>query len=185
MIHVVSGSGRAGTSMMMGCLEQGGIPILYNPTLQNTGKDDNFPHFSHPLFHQTGTISTIAGCEKLHGHAMKVSETILERFPKSLIPEVKIIWMWRKPECVLASQKHAMETRGLAPIMMFPNEYLSMQKYFRRKAKKLGFDVLDVRYEKVLKSPLKALKRVGKFIDPGFDFGKAAMFVDPLKQRQK
>lgn len=185
MIYVVSGSGRAGTSMMLGCLEQGGIPISYNPRLPNTGRDDDFPHLSYSLFHQEGMISTIAGCEELQGYGIKISEVILSHFSPSVCSDVKIIWMWRKPECALASQKHAMKTQGLTPVMMLPEEYLRMQKYFRRQARKMGFDILDVKYEKVIKSPLKALKRIGKFIDPGFDFAKAAMFVDPLKQRQK
>lgn len=186
MIIIISGSARAGTSMMAECLKQGGIPLVYQKGLSNSDADDDFEHNSVPLWQQPELIITPALCAKLDGKATKIMPTNLMALPTVVIPNVKVLWMERDAKCTIRSFRKALRSRGREGELMTPRVHRAYLKFQRKRLERRGIALLRVRYEKCVKHPLRMMKRTAKFLNhSAFDVKKASAVIDPKKWRQR
>ena len=110
MIYVVSGYRRSGTSAMMGALQAGGIPVVFNPDLEkmNIGTNGYKPNpvslyeIGRIAYMEPGLLHQLL----LDGHAIKIFFDGLPTLPKG---DYKIIYMVRDVDEINESLRIALE----------------------------------------------------------------------------
>ncbi len=185
MIIVVSGLPRSGTSMMMRMLEAAEIQVLTDN--QRTADLDNLKGYYEDervkILHEDN--SWISESE---GKAVKVISYNLQFLPPE--HDYMIIFMERKIEEVLASQKKMMKRRGE------PQADVSdkvMAKIFKKHLKEIhdwmrnesNIETLRVDYNETLQDPMTTSESVADFLDSDLDLEKMMNVVDPHLYHQR
>src|SRR4030067_886296 len=106
-ITVVSGLPRSGTSMMMQILHAGGMEIL---TDQQRTADDNPKGYYELERVKKMKEGDVTWVRESGGKVIKVISALLEYLPRDL--SYKVIFMHRKMDEILASQKQMLARRG-------------------------------------------------------------------------
>ena len=184
-ITIVSGLPRSGTSMMMKMLEAGGMEILTDKIRE---ADDDNPQGYYEFERVKKLKEDQAWLEDARGKAVKVISALLKDLPPGY--NYKVIFMRRKLEEVLASQKQMLVRRG-EPTDRVSDERLRQlfQKHLQRVAVWLdeqpNFAVIYVDYNEVLDDPVVHVNRINQFLGNTLDVEKMAGVVDKSLYRRR
>lgn len=185
-ITIVSGLPRSGTSMMMKMLEAGGIPPLTDKI--RAADDDNpkgYYEFERVKKLDKGDTGWV---DEAQGKSVKVISALLKYLPADY--DYKVIFMRRRTEEILASQKQMLVRRGEPTDRVSDDE---LADYFAKHLKTVEYwlqtqpnvDVLYISYNRVLESPLDLSREVNRFLENRLDMQSMAAVVDPNLYRQK
>jgi hypothetical protein len=185
-VYGVTSFHRSGSSMMMRCLEAGGIETLVDEALDHLwnataspdyqpnpngfyNKDDNT--FDWPTFHRDAK-----------GKAIKIPRQDLLIVPRGAY---RLIYMVRDPEEILASMRSFTPYRSWGHMEVAVHFYdLVRAETVRRLRERGDFSVLEVHYADVIADPLGAFRKIRDFGFP-IDPEKSAAKVDPSLYRHR
>lgn len=185
-ITVVSGLPRSGTSMMMQILQAGGLPIL---TDQERSADADNPKGYFELERvkklKEGDAAWVGQAQ---GKVVKVISALLEHLPGQY--EYKVIFMQRKMEEILASQKQMLIRRGEATdkaddetlALLFQQHLAQVQNWL---AQQPNLRVLYVPYDALLRDPQTHIQAVADFLDLPLDLPAMLAVPDKTLHRQR
>ncbi len=185
-ITIVSGLPRSGTSMMMKMLEAGGIPPLTDK-IRAADEDNPKGYYEFERVKKLDKGDT-AWLPAARGKAVKVISALLKYLPGDY--RYRIIFMRRRTEEILASQKQMLIRRG-EPTDRVSDEELAT--YFAKHlaaverwlAAQPNIEVLYVNYNRTLQAPLETAQEVNRFLGNRLDVQAMAAVVDPQLYRQK
>ena len=185
-IYVVSGLPRSGTSMMMKMLEAGGIDPLTDKI--RTADEDNpkgYYEFERVKKLDKGDTAWVA---EARGKSVKVISALLKHLPNDY--QYKVIFMRRKTEEILASQKQMLIRRGEPTDRVSDEELASyfakhLQTTERWLKAQNNVDVLYVSYNEVMENPTEPAEKVNAFLGGILDTKAMTNMVDPKLYRQK
>lgn len=184
-VVIVSGLPRSGTSMMMKMLEAGGMEVLTDHIRK---ADDDNPK-GYYEFEQVKEIEhDQAWLEDARGKVVKMIAALLKHLPGEYT--YRIVFMRRKIEEVLASQRQMLVRRGE------PTDTVSDQQMaglFRRHVERIeswleaqpNAQVLYVDYGTALADPAGQAERINRFLGSTLDARRMAAVVDPELYRQR
>jgi LPS sulfotransferase NodH len=184
-IVVVSGLPRSGTSMMMKMLNAGGIePVTDN--IRTADEDNPKGYYELEKVKQLDKDNSWVG--NCQGKVIKVISMLLKPLPAE--QHYKIIFMRRKMEEILASQKQMLIRRN-QPTNTVPDE--KMAEMFNKHLKDIeafiekqsNMDCIYISYNDVLENPAANVEKINEFL--GGAMNKAAMLevVDTALHRQR
>jgi hypothetical protein len=185
VITIVSGLPRSGTSMMMGMLEAGGLPVLTDRV--RTADEDNPKGYYE--FELVKKIETEQGwLQAARGKAVKMISALLKYLPPTY--SYQIIFMRRSLAEVLASQRQMLIRRGENPdavddarmAALFEKHLATVEQWL---AAQPHMRVLYVRYDEVVADALAQARRVNEFLGGGLDVDRMAAAVDRALYRQR
>lgn len=157
MLYVVGGYGRSGTSMMMQCLEAGGLDAVYDRAdlREITKKITNFRNYD--------------------GRLIKVWRKHIGRIPADL--PTQMVYMWREPSCIARSA--AKFWRGTYDVDLIRRE----QEHWLRYAQDAQhIEVIRADYDDVCAAPFEFFTQIntrGWSIDA--DAAAAQVITDGLE----
>jgi broad-specificity NMP kinase len=185
MIVVVSGLPRSGTSMMMRMLDAGGVPVLTDE--KREADEDNLRGYyeDERVKQLREDASWITEAE---GKAVKVISYLLRYLPEG--HSYKVIFMERRIQEILASQKKMMRRRGESADEV-PDDV--MAGVFERHLAEIGewlgeqpdIETIHVSYNETLQDPEPTAERVAAFLGGGLDVERMMQVVDPRLYRQR
>jgi hypothetical protein len=184
-ITIVSGLPRSGTSLMMSMLEAGGLGVLVDGI--RTPDEDN-PKGYYEFERVKQIEHDKAWLEDAKGRAVKMIAELLKHLPQEY--SYKVIFMHRKIEEILASQRQMLVRRG-EPTDKVSDEDLA--KMFRRHlelvetwlAEQPSMDVLFVDYNELLSDPPEQIHAINQFLGGALEAEKMISVVDPSLHRQR
>ena len=184
-IILVSGLPRSGTSMMMRMIAAGGIEII---TDQKRKADPDNPagYFEFEKAKQLDQESD--WLEDARGKAVKVISMLLYGLPRGYA--YKVIFMQRKMDEILASQKKMLERRGEPPGRASDRELSKkfnthLHKVLAWLAEQQNMETLVVRYNDVISDAHKEARRIARFLDDVPVVDKMVEAVDRRLYRQR
>ena len=185
VITVVSGLPRSGTSMMMSMLEAGGIPVLTD-NLRKPDEDNLKGYFEYEQVKQIEEDQSWLPLAE--GKVVKLISALL----KHLTPDYhyKIIFMRRKIEEILASQKRMLERRG-EPTDMVPDDLMAqlfenhIQEIQAWMESQPNIDYIEIDYNKALENPEEEIKRVNGFLGGVLNESEMMKIIEPRLYRQR
>lgn len=185
-IVVVSGLPRSGTSMMMKMLEVGGIPPLTDK-IRTADEDNPKGYYEFERVKKLDKGDT-AWLPEARGKAVKVISALLKYLPGDY--RYRVIFMRRRTEEILASQKQMLIRRGEPTDRVSDDE---LATYFAKHlaavekwlASQPNIDVLYINYNHALQAPLETAAEINRFLGNRLDTNAMAAVVDPTLYRQK
>jgi len=185
VVTIVSGLPRSGTSLMMKMLESGGMEVLTDNVRQ---ADEDNPKGYYEFERVKQIKEDQAWLEDAAGKAVKMVSALLKHLPGGY--SYKVIFMRRKMEEILASQKR-MLVRREEPTDKASDE--AMAAWFHKHLKQIepwlagqpNIDVLYVSYNEILEDPVQQAQRVNQFLGNALDEEKMAGVVDQRLYRQR
>lgn len=171
--------------MMMRMLEAGGMPILTDGLRQ---ADDDNPqgYFEFEQVKKTGAAREwLPGAR---GKAVKIIYRLLYELPEGY--DYRVVFMQRKLDEVLASQRKMLERKGAAGSSLSDDQLANV---FRKELEKIkawlserpSFAVHEVSYNDLLAQPRPQLVAVDKFLGGSFDLDAMAGVVDASLYRNR
>ena len=185
-ITVVSGLPRSGTSMMMQILHAGGMEILTDQ--QRTADDDNpkgYYELERVKKMKEGDVSWV---REAGGKVIKVISALLEYLPRDL--SYKVIFMHRKMDEILASQKQMLVRRG-EPTDKASDSTLAdlfsrhLQKVESWLAAQQNMQVLYIQYDELLAEPHAHIAALVDFLGLPLDVEAMQNVPDSSLYRQR
>lgn len=182
---IVSGLPRCGTSMMMQMLEQGGIPIVSDHIRK---ADDDNPR-GYYEFEKVKEIKENSGwLDNCIGKAFKMVSALLYYLPKDR--KYKVIFMKRRMEEMLASQKVMQERQGIKSDSVSDDEMSKkFEKHLRKIEKWLAnqshIDIVYINYNDAIQDPYENAKRINRFLGNRLNVDNMAGAVKKSMYRQK
>jgi hypothetical protein len=185
VVTVVSGLPRSGTSLMMMMLEAGGMQVLTDK--KRTADEDN-PEGYYEFERVKQIEQDQSWLEDAKGKVVKMIAELL----KHLAPDYtyKVIFMRRKMEEILASQKQMLVRRG-EPTDRVSDERMAklFREYLERVeawiAEQPNMEVIYVSYNEVLENPVEEAKRINQFLGNTLNMENMVGVVDPTLYRQR
>lgn len=185
-VTVVSGLPRSGTSMMMRMLEAGGILPLTDE-LREADKDNPKGYYEFERVKKLDEGDT-EWVEEAQGKSVKVISALLKYLPTGYT--YKLIFMRRKIEEILASQKQMLIRRG-EPTDSVSDEELT--DLFRKHLAQIqawidgqpNVEVIYVSYNDVMENSLEQSQRINHFLGDTLDVENMARVVDQALYRQR
>ena len=184
-IVIVSGLPRSGTSMMMKMLEAGGVPVLVDG-IREADEDNPKGYYEFERVKQIEEDQD--WLPDAEGKAVKMIAALLKHLPQEYT--YKVIFMRRKIQEVLASQREMLVRRGE------PTDRISddkMSDLFQRHVKQVeawlseqsNFDTLYVSYNDVIENPAMHARTIDTFLGGGLEQEAMIAVVDPELHRQQ
>lgn len=184
MIIVVSGLPRSGTSMMMSMLEKAGIDILSDDIRK---PDENNLRGYYEYEPVKNIEKGSEWIKKAEDKAVKVVSPLIRDLP--LDHEYKVLFMERKLEEVLASQRKMMQRRGEENDASTNNMKYIYQKHLKEIKRwirnKNNIQALYIDYNEVVKDPEPWAIKIERFLELENVSEKMASVVDPKLYRQR
>jgi hypothetical protein len=185
-VIIVSGLPRSGTSMMMRILEKGGVPALVDGI--RTPNDDNpkgYYEFERVKKLPEGDIAWLRDAP---GKAVKIIAALLAHLPNAYT--YRVLFMRRKMDEILASQRRMLERRGEDPdtiddaemSRLFEAHVAQVHRWMDQQS---HVTYLDVDYNEVLADPVLCLAQVDDFLELSLDLEAMTAVVDPTLYRQR
>jgi hypothetical protein len=185
-IIIVSGLPRSGTSMAMKMLEAGGMELVVD-NVRTADEDNPKGYYEFERVKKLDNGDT-AWLEEAQGKTVKVISALLKYLPQGYT--YKVIFMRRKMEEILASQRQMLIRRGE------PTDAASDEELMELFAKHLAqvqawvdeqpnVDVLYVSYNEVMENPLQQVVRVNHFLGDTLDVDNMVAVVDQVLYRQR
>ena len=185
MIIIVSGLPRSGTSMMMKMLEATKIPVLTDE-IREADEDNLKGYYEDERAKTLHKDNSWIG--EAEGKAVKVISYQLPHLPPD--HQYSILFMERKIEEVLASQRKMMERRG-EPQDDVPDSVMSevfkkhLDEIYEWLGKQPNIQTLYISYNDTLDDPETTAEKVEKFLKKSLDIEKMMQIVDPKLYRQR
>lgn len=184
-IIIVSGLPRSGTSMLMSMLEKGGIEVLTDRE-READEDNPRGYFEFEKVKQIEEDNE--WLEDACGKVVKMISALLTHLPHKY--DYKVIFMQRKMDEILASQKQMLIRRGEPADKISDTE---MAKLFKKHleqvkswlAKKPNFDVLYVSYNQILENPEENAKKINQFLGGNLRVDNMIDVIDESLYRQR
>jgi hypothetical protein len=178
-ITIVSGLPRSGTSMMMKMLEAGGMPILADH-LRAPDVDNPKGYYEYERVKQLdkGDHAWLADAS---GKAVKVISALLEYLPASYA--YKVIFMHRRMEEILASQRRMLRNRG-EPFaqdsdeemgQLFEQHLVKVKTWLQTQPHIL---MLHMDYNQMVANPHPQIQALNNFLDNMLDEARMLAIVD-------
>lgn len=186
VVTVVSGLPRSGTSMMMKMLEAGGIdPLTDHEREPDEDNPKGYYEFERVKKLEDGDTAWLPMAE---GKAVKVISALLKHLPDGYT--YRVIFMRRKLDEVLESQRKMLERRGEDPDQASEAE---LKELFLKHVGNVedwadaqgNVEVLFVSYNDVVSDPYGQLDRIDAFLGGGLDVQAMAEIVDPDLYRNR
>jgi hypothetical protein len=185
MITIVSGLPRSGTSMMMMMLQAGGMAVLTDNIRQ---ADDDNPKGYYEFERVKGIEHDKEWLPLAHGKVVKMISVLLRHLPDEY--QYKVIFMRRKMEEILASQRKMLIRRGEDPDAVSDEKIAEASRKHLQKvdmwlSEQEYIDVLYVRYSDVLTDSRAQATRISRFLDDCVDPKRMAQAVDERLYHQR
>ncbi|MFQ5652507.1 MAG: sulfotransferase domain-containing protein [bacterium] len=186
-ITIVSGLPRSGTSMMMKMLEAGGIePMTDN--IRKADQDNPKGYFELEKVKQLDKSEDREWLNQAQGKVVKIISQLLKELPAN--HTYKVLFMRRKMEEILASQKQMLIRRGEPTdnikdeelARLFEKHLLQVEEWLQKQP---NFDVRYVPYNDVLNHPARYAEEINTFLGGDLDTGAMAAMVDKSLHRQR
>jgi hypothetical protein len=184
-LTIVSGLPRSGTSMMMRMLDMGGMPMLIDHI--RVADDDN-PKGYYEYEAVKRTKDDPSWLEGSGGKAVKMVYRLLYDLPKDR--SYRVLFMKRKLEEVLASQRTMLERKGAGSDQISDEQ---MQALFRRELnafydwvpQQKHIEMIAVDYNRVQQEPAVEIQRVQEFLGGRLNVAAMADVVDASLYRNR
>lgn len=186
LVTVVSGLPRSGTSMMMKMLEAGGIePLTDHEREPDEDNPEGYYEFERVKKLEDGDTDWLPMAE---GKAVKVISALLKHLPDGYT--YRVIFMRRKLDEVLDSQRKMLERRGEDPDEaseaelkeLFLKHVGNVEQWAEGQS---NVEVLFVSYNDVVSDPYPQLDEIDGFLGGGLDVQAMAEIVDPDLYRNR
>jgi hypothetical protein len=183
-LTIVSGLPRSGTSMMMRMMEQGGLPVLIDHI--RTADDDN-PNGYYEFEAVKRTKEDAGWLDGSEGKAVKMVYKLLYDLPKNR--GYRVIFMIRKLEEVLASQRVMLDRHGLGDGVtdqqmeqLFRSE---LNAFYEWVSDQPHLAILKVDYNRMQERPQAEVARINEFLQGGLDTAAMTAVVDAKLYRNR
>ena len=184
-IIVISGLPRCGTSMMMQMIEAGGIEIVTDHIRR---ADEDNPRGYYEFEKVKEIKNSTDWLEECHGKAFKMVSALLYYLPKD--KNYKVLFMKRKMQEMLASQKTMLERQGIKDDSVsdekmaekYEKHLQKMENYLKRQS---NIDVIFINYNEVTQDPHNNAKLVSRFLGDRLNVDKMVDVVDKSLYRQR
>jgi hypothetical protein len=184
-VTLVSGLPRSGTSMMMRMLEAGGLPVLADHL--RTADEDN-PEGYYEFERVKKIEHDTAWLDEARGRVVKMISALLKHLPPGYT--YKIVFMRRKLEEVLASQREMLVRRGKPAdatgdakmAEFFTNHLRRLEAWL---AEQPNVAVLYVSYNELVQDPEAHCARVARFLGLPLDPSRMASVASRALYRQR
>jgi hypothetical protein len=183
-LTIVSGLPRSGTSMMMRMLESGGLSVL---TDQVRTPDDDNPNGYYEFEAVKQTKEDDRWLQGSEGKAVKMVYRLLYDLPAGR--SYRVLFMRRKLEEILASQRVMLERHGAADgvneeqmAALFRAEIDSFYKWVAQQG---HIELIDVDYNHMQQDPRGEVARVNQFLGGALDEEAMARVVDQSLYRNR
>jgi len=184
-IILVSGLPRSGTSMMMRMIAAGGVEIVTDQ-IRQADRDNPVGYFE---FEKVKRLSEeTAWLKEVRGKAVKIISMLLYELPMD--NAYKVIFMQRKMDEILASQKKMLERKGESPGRTDDRELsikfnAHLRKVLAWLAERENMETLVVRYNDVIHDPQKESLRISRLLDKVPVVGEMVRAIDKSLYRQR
>lgn len=183
MIYLVSNIHRSGSSMMIRCLEAGGLDPEYNrmsDLMNNTSPMDYIPN-PNGFYQFTGKVDSLF-YDRYNGKVLKCYIKNLLKLPEG---EYKLLILRRKPEEIRASMAKwtPFQSWGMDEVLTYFDDM-----YFNALIEKLSerkdIEIISLNYADIVKDPQTEFQ---KLVDAGWPINAkaASEMVDPELHRFK
>lgn len=184
-VTIVSGLPRSGTSLMMSMLEAGGMEVLTDRI--RTPDEDN-PEGYYEFERVKEIEHDQAWLEDAKGKAVKMIAELLKHLPSHYT--YKVIFMLRKMDEILASQRQMLIRRGEPTDKVSDEEMGRMfEGYLERMeawiADQPNMHVIYVSYNDLLADPVDQLDEVNHFLGGTLNVEDMISVIDPSLYRQR
>lgn len=185
VVTIVSGLPRSGTSMMMKMLEAGGMQPLTD-NIRTADEDNPKGYYEFERVKQVATDQ--AWLDDARGKVVKMISALLKPLPPAY--HYKIIFMQRRMEEVLASQKKMLIRRGEQPDAVADQKMAALyEKHLRQieawLAEQPNMDVLYVTYHEIIARPREHAEQINRFLGGGLDVDQMVGVVDHMLYRSR
>jgi hypothetical protein len=122
------------------------------------------------------------------GKAVKIVSALLKHLPSDY--SYKVIFLHRNMDEILASQKQMLVRKGEPTDRVSDEDLARLYKKHLRTVeqwldKQPNFEILYLKYNEVLQSPIKYSKKINKFLDNTLDYQKMPSIIDSSLYRQR
>lgn len=184
-ITIVSGLPRSGTSMMMTMLEAGGMKILTD-NIRKPNEDN--PRGYYEFAKVKSLEKDSSWIEDARGKTVKVISSLLEQLPEK--ENYKIIFMQRKIEEILSSQKQMLIRRGETTDNVSDEDMKRMYLKHLKKIEEwlstqLNIDVIYIHYNDILEYPARHSVIINQFLGNMLNTDSMKMVVDKTLYHQR
>jgi len=185
LITIVSGLPRSGTSMMMKMLEAGGMELV----VDNIRKPDEDNPKGYYEFEKVKKIKENSSwLDDTKGKAFKMVYLLLYALPPDR--SYKVIFMRRKLQEVLASQRKMLERKGIVNSSVDDEK---MGELFEKQLNEIerwldgqkNIEVLYMSYNDLIVNPLENVRILNRFLGGSLDTEKMAAVADKSLYRQR
>jgi len=184
-ITIVSGLPRSGTSMMMMMLQAGGMDVLTD-NIRRADEDNPKGYYEFERVKEIEHDKTWLPLAE--GKAVKMISALLQHLPDD--HHYKVIFMRRKMEEILASQRQMLIRRGEDPDAVSDEKIAEVSRKHLQQvedwlSEQPHMEVLYVHYNDVLNDPQGQAVRISNFLDRRVDPERMAQAVDKRLYRQR
>lgn len=185
-ITVVSGAPRSGTSLMMQMLDAGGMPVLTDGIRSADGDNPlGYYEFEPVKGLARGEAAWVPAAQ---GKAVKVISALLEYLPPQF--RYRVIFMQRRLEEVVASQRRMLSHRGQAPADLSDEQVAQMlQKHLNKVrgwlAQQGNCAVVTVDYNQLVLDPRPQVLAVNQFLGGGLNVESMCAVVNASLYRNR
>jgi hypothetical protein len=184
-VTLVSGLPRSGTSMMMKMLEAGGMEVLADHV---RGADEDNPEGYYEFERVKRIEHDQAWLDDARGKVVKMISALLKHLPPSY--PYKVVFMRRRLEEVLASQRQMLLRRGKAAdatsdekmAAFFTNHLRRTEQWL---AEQSNIDVLYVSYNELMQAPDVHCAEVVQFLGLPLDAARMVSVASDRLYRQR
>jgi len=184
-ITIVSGLPRSGTSMLMKMLEAGGMQLLVDNI--RTADEDN-PKGYYEFERVKKLQHDQSWLEDAKGKAVKIISELLKHLPQGYT--YKVIFMHRKMEEILASQRRMLIRRGESTDEVSDGR---LAELYRKHLQWIeawldeqpNIEVVAVSYNEVLENPVEHAERINRFLGNTLNVENMVGAVDQTLYRQR
>ncbi len=185
IITIVSGLPRSGTSMMMKILEAGGMEVVTDGIRK---ADEDNPHGYYEYEKVKEIKEDTSWLKETRGKAFKMISQLLYDLPSN--ESYKVIFMKRKMNEILASQKKMLERMGNNKDDISDEK---MGEFFNKHQSKIMecmderkyMDVLYINYNDILENPGEQIKILNQFLNDKLNAEKAVNAIDKSLYRNR
>lgn len=186
-IYIVTSLHRSGSSMMMRCLEAGGMEVVCDKSVDHDldaefGSDGYAPN-PNGYYQMPGDIFENGNLlERLNGKVMKMYLDILNQLP---VAKYKIIFMKRNRQEILASMAKMSGGKHLGYEQTnVENDTVFLAEKKSQFSTRPDFQFIEVDYATLVKNPQDSFTKIKDFGFP-IDIEKASSMVEPSLHRFK
>jgi ubiquinone/menaquinone biosynthesis C-methylase UbiE len=184
-ITIVSGLPRSGTSMMMGMLEAGGMQLLVD-NIRTADEDNPKGYYEFERVKRIQHDQSWLGDAK--GKVVKMISELLKHLPQGYT--YKVIFMRRKMEEILASQRQMLIRRGELTDKVSDERMTELyRKHLRRVEdwidEQPNIEVIYVSYNEILENPVEHARRINQFLGKTLNIENMVSVVEPTLYRQR